>query len=109
MDLKSTVLFFFSKALLMKDPQSILIQQTENVQSARQVRFTRTSEIQKLKVVLKQYIFEAIEIEKAGLKVPLKKFTELKFAEEFEIILKKNKKLKTAFEALTPGRQRAYN
>ncbi|MFA6149966.1 MAG: YdeI/OmpD-associated family protein [Chitinophagaceae bacterium] len=92
----------------MSDPKGILIQQTENVQSARQVRFTNVKEIKALKDVLKAYIFEAIEIEKAGLKVEMKKPAEFAMAEEFETELNKNPALKTAFEALTPGRQRAY-
>lgn len=100
--------FLFFKGVLMSDPKSILIQQTENVQSARQVRFTDVKEIKALVTVLKAYIFEAIEIEKAGLKVELKKPAEFAMAEEFETELNKNPALKTAFEALTPGRQRAY-
>lgn len=100
--------FLFFKGVLMSDPKAILIQQTENVQSARQVRFTNVKEIKALKDVLKTYIFEAIEIEKAGLKVEMKKPAEFAMAEEFETELNKNPALKTAFEALTPGRQRAY-
>lgn len=100
--------FLFFKGVLMSDPKGILIQQTENVQSARQVRFTQVKEIRALKAVLKTYIFEAIEIEKAGLKVELKKPAEFTMAEEFETELNKSSALKTAFEALTPGRQRAY-
>jgi uncharacterized protein YdeI (YjbR/CyaY-like superfamily) len=100
--------FLFFKGVLMSDPKGILIQQTENVQSARQVRFTNVKEIKALKDVLKAYIFEAIEIEKAGLKVEMKKPAEFAMAEEFETELNKNPALKTAFEALTPGRQRAY-
>ena len=98
----------FFKGALLKDPQGILIQQTENVQSARQIRFTNLKEIVKLEPVIKAYIYEAIEVEKAGLKVKLKKTSEYKIPEEFESRLKKNKALKTAFGALTPGRQRAY-
>jgi uncharacterized protein YdeI (YjbR/CyaY-like superfamily) len=99
----------FIKGVLLQDDKGILIQQTENVQSARQIRFTSLNEIQKLKPVLKAYIFEAIEVEKAGLSVELKKNTALEFPEEFQLQLEKNEKLKTAFGALTPGRQRAYN
>lgn len=100
--------FLFFKGALMKDPKKILIQQTENVQSARQVRFTSLKEVEKLKTTLKAYIKEAIEIEKAGLKVTLKKTTEYKVPEEFKKALKAMPDLKKAFEALTPGRQRAY-
>ncbi len=98
----------FFKGALLKDPKGILIQQTENVQAARQIRFTNIREVVKLKQVLKAYIFEAIEVEKAGLKVPLKKTKEFSIPEEFKKKLDKNPKLKTAFKALTPGRQRGY-
>jgi uncharacterized protein YdeI (YjbR/CyaY-like superfamily) len=100
--------FLFFKGALLGDPNSILIQQTENVQSARQVRFTNAKEISNQKTVLKSYIYEAIEVEKAGLKVTLKKTAEYKTVEEFQQKLDKMPKLKKAFEALTPGRQRAY-
>ena len=100
--------FLFFKGALMKDPKSILIQQTENVQAARQVRFTGMAEIVKLKSTLNTYIKEAIEVEKSGLKVELKKTTEFSMSEEFKKKLKGNPTLKTAFQALTPGRQRAY-
>ncbi len=99
----------FVKGALLKDTKEILIQQTANVQAARQVRFTSVSEIIKLAPVLKTYVFEATEVEKAGLKVEFKKSKDLIYPEEFQNILNKNKGLKTAFEALTPGRQRAYN
>jgi len=85
-----------------------LIQQTENVQAARQVRFTKLNEIVKLQKKLKALIYQAIETEKAGLKVPLKQTTAYAVPEEFEQQLDKNAALKTAFDALTPGRQRAY-
>ncbi|BCZ82228.1 hypothetical protein PTKU64_59030 [Paraburkholderia terrae] len=98
----------FVKGALLKDPKGILIQQTENVQSARQVRFTSLQEIVKLQSVLKTYIRAAIEVEKAGLKVAHKSTEEFEVAEEFQTRLDKLPKLKTAFEALTPGRQRAY-
>lgn len=98
----------FFKGALMGDPEGILIQQTENVQSARQMRFTDVKEITKLASAIKAYIYEAIAVERAGLKVTLKKVKEYAVAEEFQQVLDKNKKLKTAFEALTPGRQRAY-
>ena len=98
----------FFKGALLKDAKGILIQQTENVQAARQIRFTNVREIVKLKPVLKAYIHEAIEVEKAGLKVNLKKTTEFKVPEEFQNKLDEIPALKTAFHALTPGRQRAY-
>jgi len=101
------VLFF--KGALLQDPRSMLIRQTENVQASRQIRFTCVQEIVDLEEVLKAYIYEAIEIEKAGLKVNFKKNTELLFPEEFQKRLDEDPALKTAFEALTPGRQRAYN
>ena len=100
--------FLFFKGALLNDPEGILIQQTANVQSARQVRFTDVKEITKQKKILKAYIYEAIEVEKAGLKVKLKKTTDYEVPEEFEIQLKKKPALKKAFETLTPGRQRAY-
>jgi len=98
----------FFKGTLLNDSYGILIQQTKNVQVARQIRFTNIREIVKMKTILKAYIFEAIEVEKAGLKVTLKKTTEYKIPEEFQIQLNKNPALKTAFKSLTPGRQRAY-
>ncbi len=98
----------FFKGVLLKDPEGILIQQTKNVQSARQVRFTDVKEITKLKKVLKAYIFEAVELEEAGLKVPMKKTIEYIVPEEFQNKLNQNAHLKKAFQALTPGRQRGY-
>ena len=98
----------FFKGALLKDANGILIQQTRNVQAARQIRFTNVREIVKLKPNLKAYIHEAIEVEKAGLKVDLKKTTEFIIPEEFQNKLDKTPALKTAFHALTPGRQRAY-
>jgi uncharacterized protein YdeI (YjbR/CyaY-like superfamily) len=98
----------FFKGVLLKDPKNILIQQTGNVQVARQVRFTNVKEITRLERVLKAYIFEAVKVEEAGLKAPLKKATEFAVAEEFKIKLDKMPALKKAFHALTPGRQRAY-
>lgn len=98
----------FFKGALLQDPEHILIQQTANVQSARQIRFTGVKEITGLENVIKSYIYEAIEVEKAGLKVTLKKPSEFTVAEEFQLKLDKMPKLKKAFEALTPGRQRAY-
>lgn len=96
----------FHKGALLKDPHGILIQQTENVQAARQIRFTNVQEIVEMETILKDYIFEAIEVEKAGLEV--KKNTEFIIPEEFQIKLDEIPSLKTAFDALTPGRQRAY-
>ena len=100
------VLFF--KGALLNDPESILIQQTANVQAGRQVRFTGVKEIVKREPILKAYIYEAIEVEKAGLKVKLKKTSEFKMPAEFKNKLDKNPALKIAFNELTPGRQRAY-
>ena len=98
----------FFKGALLKDPKGILVQQTENVQAARQIRFTNVAEIVKMKPILKKYIYEAIEVEEAGLKVELKKTTEFAMPEEFQKKLDKNRALKTAFYELTPGRQRGY-
>lgn len=98
----------FMKGALLKDPESILVQQTENVQSSRQIRFTRVGDIVNNESVIKAYIKEAIDIEKAGLKVEFKKTTEFKMPEEFKIVLEDMPELKTAFNALTPGRQRGY-
>ena len=98
----------FMKGALLHDEKGILIQQTENVQSGRQIRFTNVKEIVKMKATLKAYIYEAIEVEKAGLKVPMKKTAEYTMPEEFETKLKENPALKAAFKALTPGRQRGY-
>ncbi len=98
----------FMKGALMNDPKGILIQQTENVQSARQARFTSAKEIVKMKSVLKSYINQAIDVEKAGLTVTLKKTSEYEMPEEFKNKLDKNAALKKAFKALTPGRQRGY-
>ena len=101
--------FLFFKGALLKDPKGILIQQTENVQAARQVRFTNAREISRLAPVLKTYLYQAIEVEKAGLKVNFKKTSAYKVAEEFQEKLNKMPALKKAFESLTPGRQRAYH
>jgi uncharacterized protein YdeI (YjbR/CyaY-like superfamily) len=93
---------------LLQDPHGILIQQTENVQAARQIRFTNVQEIVELEPILKTYIFEAIEVEKAGLKVNVKQNAELIIPEELQKKFDELPALKAAFEALTPGRQRAY-
>jgi uncharacterized protein YdeI (YjbR/CyaY-like superfamily) len=98
----------FFKGALLKDKKKILIQQTENVQAARQIRFTGVSEITKLNAVIKAYIYEAVAVEEAGLKVELKKTKEFTMPGEFKSKLDKSKELKNAFYALTPGRQRGY-
>lgn len=98
----------FFKGALLKDPKGILVQQTENVQAARQIRFGNVREIIKLKPTLKAYIKEAIEVEKAGVKVNLKKTAEFKMPAEFKNKLEETPQLKKAFNALTPGRQRGY-
>ena len=98
----------FVKGALLKDAKGILVQQTKNVQAARQIRFTNVREIVEMKTVLKGYIQQAIEAEKAGLKVNLKKTTEFNMPEEFQKKLDEMPALKDAFSALTPGRQRAY-
>jgi uncharacterized protein YdeI (YjbR/CyaY-like superfamily) len=98
----------FVKGALLKDAEGILIQQTENVQSARQVRFTNVQEIAAIEPILKAYIREAIEVEKSGLKVNFKKATEFSIPDEFLTKLDESPELATAFYALTPGRQRAY-
>ncbi|MES3017138.1 MAG: DUF1801 domain-containing protein [Bacteroidota bacterium] len=96
------------KGALMEDPHQILIQQTENVQSARQIRFLNLMEIVQQDYVIKAYIRDAIEVEKAGMKVEYKKTKEFTVPEEFKCKLDSNSLLKTAFESLTPGRQRGY-
>jgi len=100
------VLFF--KGALLADPDGILVQQTENVQAARQVRFTNIKEVKERERILKTYIYEAIEVERAGLQVKLKKTKDFKIPEEFQTKLDKMPSLKKAFDALTPGRQRGY-
>ncbi len=105
---KNYCALLFMKGAIMKDPKSILIQQTENVQSARQIRFADLNEILNQKSVIKAYIRNAIEVEKSGMKVEMKKTTEFKMPEEFEIALNEMSELKAAFYKLTPGRQRKY-
>lgn len=100
-------ILFFQGALL-KDSQGILVQQTKNVQAARQMRFTKLEDVIELKASIKAYVYEAIELEKAGIKVELKKTSEFEMPEEFQSKLDDWVELKTAFESLTPGRQRAY-
>ncbi|MBM7567856.1 YdeI/OmpD-associated family protein [Paenibacillus sacheonensis] len=98
----------FHKGVLLKDKHGILIQQTENVQAARQIRFKNAQEIVDLELTIRAYIYEAIEAEKAGLEVEYKKPAEFAVSEEFQAKLEEVPALKSAFEALTPGRQRAY-
>ncbi len=98
----------FHKGALLKNTDALLIQQTENVQAARQIRFTSLQQIKDLESTLKSYIYEAIEVERAGLKVELKKTSEFNMPDEFRQVLDEYVELKTAFEALTPGRQRGY-
>ena len=100
------VLFF--KGVLLKDREGILIQPTKNVQSARQIRFTEIHEVVKIESTLKDYIQEAIEVEKLGLKVEFKKPNEFEISEEFQAKFNEIPELKTAFDKLSPGRQRAY-
>lgn len=98
----------FFKGALMADPEGILVIQTENVQATRQIRFKNVREIVKLTRAIKAYVYEAIEIEKAGFRVEYKKTEEFNMPEEFQQMLDKKPALKKAFEALTPGRQRGY-
>ena len=98
----------FMKGALLNDSDGILIQQTENVQGGRQIRFTSLEQITEQEAILKAYIFEAIEVEKAGLKVALKPHADYDIPEEFQSKMDGDLALKTAFEGLTPGRQRAY-
>jgi uncharacterized protein YdeI (YjbR/CyaY-like superfamily) len=98
----------FHKGALLNDTYDILIQQSENVQSARQIRFTNLQEIIDLRLSIKEYIFEAIEVEKAGLEVKMKKTAEFNMPSEFKKVLDSDSDLKSAFDALTPGRQRGY-
>ncbi|WP_433943042.1 YdeI/OmpD-associated family protein [Paenibacillus sp. SN-8-1] len=105
---KQYIALLFHKGVLLKDAHGILIQQTENVQAARQIRFTNVQEIVEMETILKAYIQEAIEVEKAGLEVDFKKTADYAITEEFQTKLSDMPALKSAFEALTPGRQRAY-
>lgn len=98
----------FMKGAIMGDPKHLLVQQTENVQSARQLRFTDLNEIIKQKAVIKSYIKNAIEVEKSGLKIEMKKKTEYKIPVEFQQALNEMNELKTSFYKLTPGRQKGY-
>jgi uncharacterized protein YdeI (YjbR/CyaY-like superfamily) len=105
---KAYCALLFHKGVLLNDASGILIQQTENVQSARQVRFTYVQEIEEMEPILKSYIFEAIEVEKAGMKVSYKKTKEFDIPREFQDKLDRDPELKEAFDALTPGRKRGY-
>jgi len=98
----------FFKGALLNDANGLLVQQTKNTQATRQIRFTNVREILKIKPILKSYIYEAIEVEKAGLKVNFKETKEFSIPEEFQNKLDEIRALKTAFHALSPGRQRAY-
>jgi len=100
--------YLFFKGAILKDPKSILVQQTKNVQAARQIRFTDLREILDMKSILKSYIDQAIKVEKAGLKVEFKKTAAFDMPEEFKSKLNNMPALKKAFYALTPGRQRGY-
>jgi uncharacterized protein YdeI (YjbR/CyaY-like superfamily) len=100
--------FLFFKGALLTDTHDMLIQQSKNVQATRQIRFTNLAQVTEQEAIIKAYIFEAIEVEKAGLKVTLKKTTEYEIPEEFQLKLNQSTELKKAFEALTPGRQRGY-
>lgn len=105
---KNYCALLFHKGALLKDPHGILVQQTENVQSARQIRFTESEKIDDIQLILKAYVAEAIEVEKSGLQVEFKKKDEHAIPEELENKFVEIPDLKAAFEALTPGRQRAY-
>ncbi|MEZ4888644.1 MAG: YdeI family protein [Chitinophagales bacterium] len=98
----------FHKGALLKDTNNILIQQTENVQAARQIRFTNKKEIVDLEEIIKVYIYEAVEVEKAGVEVQMKKTSEFNMPDEFKKALENDHELESAFQALTPGRQRGY-
>lgn len=98
----------FHKGALIHDPEGVLVQQTENVQAARQLRFTSKAEIKAQEALIKSYIYQAVEIEKAGLKVKMKTTSAYEMPEELKREFEKDPEFKTAFEALTPGRQRGY-
>ena len=107
-EFKDYCALLFHKGVLLSDPEKILVQQTQNVQSARQIRFTNLEQIIVMKSILKAYIKEAIEVERSGVKVEMKETSEFDMPEEFQKALNEMPELKTAFEALTPGRQRGY-
>ena len=105
---KNYCAILFMKGALMKDPKKILIQQTENVQSARQIRFTSLAQVKSSTATIKKYLNEAIAIEESGVQVPMKKAADFAIPEEISKVLKKTTGLLPAFKKLTPGRQRAY-
>ena len=107
-EFKEYCAILFHKGALLKDPKNILVQQTENTQSARQIRFTNVAEIEELETIIREYVFEAIEIEKAGLKVKMKKTSDFEFPKELKQKFKENPKLEKAFNNLIPGRQKGY-
>lgn len=107
-DFKEYCAIMFFKGVLLKDTKKILVELTKNVQSARQIRFTSLNEVVKNKSNIKAYIKEAVEIEKSGKKVELKKLSDYPIPEEFEKLLNEMPKLKKAFQAMTPGRQKGY-
>ena len=98
----------FHKGVLLSDEQQLLIQQTKNVQAARQIRFTSLEEITSNEKLLKTYIYEAVEVERAGVQVPYKKTEEFDMPDEFKVRLDNDATLKTAFQSLTEGKQRGY-
>ncbi len=105
---KNYCALLFNKGALLKDPYKLLIQQTKNTQSARHLRFTTIDEIHQQKSKIREYVFEAVEVEKAGLKIAFKKTEDFEMVEEFQSALAEDPSLKRAFENLTPGRQRGY-
>ena len=107
-EFKDYCALLFFKGVLLTDSNGILVQQTENVQSGRQIRFRNIREINELETVVRSYIFEAIEVEKSGLQVDFKKTTEFQIPDELHQKFEEYPALKTTFEALTPGRQRGY-
>ena len=107
-EFKSYCAVMFFKGALLKDPKGILIQMTENVQAGRQIRFTDINQVRKNKSIIKAYTREAIEIEKSGKKIQLKKTSDYPVPEEFQKILEENSRVKKAFNSLTPGRQKGY-
>ena len=109
MPLKETCALLFTKGALLKDPKGLLVQPGENSQSARQMRFTSLAQVGKLEKAVKAVVKQAIEVEKAGLKVQFKKSTDLVYPPEFQAKLDRNTALREAFLALTPGRQRQYH
>ena len=109
MPLKQTVTLLFMKGALLKDPKGLLVQAGENSQSQRQMRFTSMADIDKLEKAIKGFVKQAIEVEKAGLKVAFKKSSDLVYPKEFQDRLDRNTALREAFFKLTPGRQRQYH